>query len=34
VKWDEVWTQLKAELMEDEVEVAADRHVHMAEKLW
>jgi len=33
-EWDEVWTQLKAELMEDYVEVAVDRHVHKAEKLW
>jgi len=32
--WDEVWAQLKAELMEDYVEVAVDRHVHKAEKLW
>jgi hypothetical protein len=33
-EWDEVWTQLRAELMEDYVEVAVDRHVHKAEKLW
>jgi hypothetical protein len=33
VKRDEVWTQRKAELMEDDVEVAVDRHVHKAEKL-
>ena len=32
--WDEVWPQLKAELMEDFVEVAVERHVHKAEKLW
>jgi hypothetical protein len=31
---DVVWGQLKAELMEDYVEVAVDRHVHKAEKLW
>jgi hypothetical protein len=33
-EWGEVWAQLKAELMEDYVEVAVDRHVHKAEKLW
>ena len=31
---DVVWGQLKAELMEDYVEVAVDRHAHKAEKLW
>ena len=33
-EWGEVWAQLRAELMEDSVEVAVDRHVHKAEKLW
>ncbi len=32
--WDEVWPQLKAELMEEYVEVAVERHVHKARKLW
>jgi hypothetical protein len=32
--WDVVWGQLKAELMEDYVEVAVNRHVHKARKLW
>jgi len=33
-EWGEVWAQLRAEVMEDYVEVAVDRHVHKAEKLW
>jgi len=32
--WGVVWGQLKAELMEDYVEVAVDRHTHKARKLW
>jgi hypothetical protein len=33
-EWGEVGAQLRAELMVDCVEVAVDRHVHKAEKLW
>jgi hypothetical protein len=33
-EWGEVGAQLRAELMEDYVEVTVDRHVHKAQKLW
>ncbi len=32
--WETVWEQLRAELMEDYVEAAVERHVRKAEKLW
>jgi len=33
-EWEVVWGQLKAELMEEYVEVAVDRHFHKVKKLW